>query len=262
MKNNPIMPQSLSFIITSPLEQFQIQSIIPLTGPFQLDFSITNSALITFLAIIIFIAFTQLSLHHQTLVPNNTQSILEILYEQTSTMVLENMGTSGRKFFPLAFTTFTLILLLNLFGLIPYVFSVTAHIIITFGFSLAIWIAVTLLGLSNFKLQFLSMFMPPGSPIILAPLLVFIELLSYTARAISLGVRLAANITSGHILLAIISGFAWKMFTFGGILTLMSFFPVLILLFLSALELAVAFIQAYVFTLLTCIYLNDGLHLH
>jgi F-type H+-transporting ATPase subunit a len=146
--------------------------------------------------------------------------------------------------------------------MIPYVFSVTAHVIITFSFSLAIWIAVTLLGLSNFKINFLSMFMPPGSPLILAPLLVFIELLSYTARAISLGVRLAANITSGHILLAIISGFAWKMFTLGGFLTIMSIFPVLILFFLSVLELAVAFIQAYVFTLLACIYLNDGLHLH
>lgn len=212
--------------------------------------------------ILIFITFTHLSLNKTTLVPNRAQSILEIIYEQTNLIVLENIGPAGRRFFPFAFTTFTLILLLNLFGMIPYVFSVTAHIIITFSFSLAIWIAVTLLGISNFRVNFLGMFMPPGAPLALAPLLVAIELLSYIARAISLGVRLAANITSGHILLAIISGFAWKMFTLGGLLTIMSIFPVLILLFLSVLELAVAFIQAYVFTLLACIYLNDGLHLH
>jgi F-type H+-transporting ATPase subunit a len=132
------MSQSISFTIGSPLEQFQIQSLIPLTGPFHLDFSLTNSALITILAIWIYLTFTQLTLKTQTLVPNRTQNIIEIIYEQVQNMVIENMGTSGRRFFPFAFTTFTLILLLNLFGMIPYVFSVTAHVIITFSFSLAI----------------------------------------------------------------------------------------------------------------------------
>jgi F-type H+-transporting ATPase subunit a len=138
MKNAQTMFKSVPFILTSPLEQFQIQNIISLTGPFNLDFSFTNSALITFLVIIIFITFTQLSLSKLTLVPNRTQSILEIIYEQTYLIVQDNIGTAGRRFFPFAFTTFTLILLLNLFGMIPYVFSVTAHVIITFSFSLAI----------------------------------------------------------------------------------------------------------------------------
>lgn len=138
MKNGQTMSQSLSFSLASPLEQFQVQSLIPFTGPFHLDFSLTNSALITLLVLLIFLTFTQLSLRPQTLVPNRPQSILEILYEQTYTMVQENIGTAGRRFFPFAFTTFTLILLLNLFGLIPYVFSVTAHVAITFSFSLAI----------------------------------------------------------------------------------------------------------------------------
>lgn len=138
LKNSQTMFKSIPFILTSPLEQFQIQNIISLTGPFNLDFSITNSTLITFLVILIFITFTHLSLNKTTLVPNRAQSILEIIYEQTNLIVLENIGPAGRRFFPFAFTTFTLILLLNLFGMIPYVFSVTAHIIITFSFSLAI----------------------------------------------------------------------------------------------------------------------------
>lgn len=245
----------------SPLEQFSIIKLINLKIFFFPDISFTNSSLIMFIVLFIFFSIFKLS-YSKTIIPNKWQNFLEIYYIQIHNLVKDNIGNLGFIFFPFIFGLFTYIVLLNLLGMIPYNLTVTSHIIVTFSMSLSIWLAVTLLSLKLHKLNFFSTFMPSGAPIILAPLLVLIELLSYCAKAISLGVRLAANMTAGHILLAIMSGFAWTMLHSLNILTIASIGPLLVLLFIIILELAVAIIQAFVFTLLTTIFLNDAIHLH
>lgn len=175
-------------------------------------------------------------------------------------VVQDNLGKKGQKYFPFIFCLFLFIATLNVLGLFPYVFTPTAHLAMTFGLSLSIIIAVTISGFISFKLNFLSILMPGGVPLVLAPVLVLIETMSYMIRAISLGVRLAANISAGHLLFAIISGFAFNMLVNG--LVVLSLFPILILIFITLLEMMVAIIQAYVFCLLTTIYLGDTMALH
>ena len=172
----------------------------------------------------------------------------------------DNLGTLGNKYFPIILTLFIFILVLNVLGLFPYVFTPTAHIAVTFGLSLSIVIGVILLGVITFRGAYFAMFMPGGAPLGLAPILVFIETASYLARALSLGLRLAANITAGHLLFAILSGFTFNMLANG--LVLLSLFPASVILFITILEMAVAVIQAYVFCLLTTIYLGDTIALH
>lgn len=174
-------------------------------------------------------------------------------------MVYENLGEKGQKFFPIILCIFIFIVLSNILGLFPFVFTPTSHIVVTFGMSLSILIAVILLGLKKFKLNFLSILMPGGVPIVLAPFLVIIETISFFIRAISLGVRLAANISAGHLLFAILSGFAFNMVIN---LSLLSIFPLTIIVFITLLEIMVSVIQAYVFVLLTTIYLSDIIALH
>lgn len=185
---------------------------------------------------------------------------MELINSNLRSVVHDNLGKSGQKYFPFILSIFLFIVVLNFLGLFPYVFTPTAHIIMTFGLSLSIIIAVTLLGFVTFKINFLSILMPGGVPLSLAPFLVIIETLSYMIRAISLGVRLAANISAGHLLFAILSGFAFNMLSNGFIL--LSIFPILIMIFITLLEMLVAIIQAYVFTLLTTIYIGDSLVLH
>ena len=151
---------------------------------------------------------------------------------------------------------------MNLVGLVPYTFTPTAHLIVGFGMSLSILISVILLGLENFGVNYLSMFMPAGSPLILAPFLVIVELVSHLAKGISLGVRLVANITAGHLLFAILSGFAFTMLTAGGVITVLSIFPIAVVVFITILEIGVALIQAYVFSILAAIYIGESIHLH
>jgi len=194
------------------------------------------------------------------LIPNRWQSIIELIHVNIRAVVDDNLGKSGQKFFPFVLCVFILIAMLNTLGLFPYVFTPTAHIVMTFGLSLSIIIAVTLLGFITFKINFLSILMPGGVPLALAPFLVIIETISYMIRAISLGVRLAANISAGHLLFAILSGFAFTMLSNG--LIVLSVFPILIMIFITLLEMMVAVIQAYVFMLLTTIYLGDTIALH
>ena len=185
---------------------------------------------------------------------------MELIHINIRTVVHDNLGKSGQKYFPFILSIFIFIAMLNILGLFPYVFTPTAHIVMTFGLSLSIIIAVTLLGFITFKVNFLSIFMPGGVPLSLAPFLVIIETISYMIRAISLGVRLAANISAGHLLFAILSGFAFNMLSNG--LIFLSLFPILIMIFITLLEMMVAVIQAYVFMLLTTIYLGDTIALH
>lgn len=249
-------------MLYSPLEQFEIVKILNISLPFGIDLSLTNSAIIEILGIIIIISFFYLTIKEGLLVPTHWQSIVEIYYEGILNLIKENLGNKGYFLFPFIFTLFSFILILNLLGMIPYVFSVTAHICVAIGLSLSIWLGVTFLGLSLHGLKYFSMFMPYGAPVVLAPLLVIIELVSYSARAISLGLRLAANISAGHMLLGIIGGFGWTMLCAGGLATVGSIIPIGLIFILTFLEIAVAFIQAYVFSLLTIIYINDAVNLH
>nr|YP_010322597.1 ATP synthase F0 subunit 6 [Acanthogorgia breviflora]UKP87159.1 ATP synthase F0 subunit 6 [Acanthogorgia breviflora] len=194
------------------------------------------------------------------LIPTRLQAIQEIVYIHFLGLVKDSTANKGTQYFTLIITLFTFIAGLNLLGLFPYVFTPTAHIVITFGLSLSILIAVTILGITQYRWNFASMMMPSGAPLLLAPLLVIIETVSYLSRAISLGVRLAANLSAGHLLFAILASFGFAMISNG--MLVLSLAPILVMVFITLLEIAVALIQAYVFCLLTTIYINDTLNLH
>ena len=246
----------------SPLEQFTLISLIPLHfGNFY--FSFTNSSLFMLLATGIFlILFALVTVHGGTLVPGLWQSFLEMVYEFVTSLVREQIGPKGAKYFPVIFTLFTFILFSNLIGMVPYSFTTTSHFVVTFTLSFVIFIAVTIIGFQIHGLHFFSFLLPPGAPLVLAPFLVVIELVSYCFRGISLGVRLFANMMAGHTLVKILSGFAWSMLSLAGLLKVASSIPFLVVFALMFLEVGVACLQAYVFTILTCIYLNDAIHLH
>lgn len=249
----------------SAFEQFEIVRIVPIHLIGNWDISITNSTVFMILALIFFYFIYMVSgVKEGQLVPSRWQSVIEILYETIYGIVADNIGKEkeNQAYFPFIFTVFMFIVIMNLFGIVPYTFSPTAHIAVTFGLSLSIFIGVTLLGMVNYGANYFSMFMPAGSPLVLAPFMIVIELVSHAAKAVSLGVRLAANITAGHILFAILSGFTFTMLTTGGIMTIASIFPMLIVLFITVIEMAVAVIQAYVFSLLTAIYISESIHLH
>nr|QDP70765.1 ATP synthase F0 subunit 6 [Umbellula sp. 1 RH-2019] len=194
------------------------------------------------------------------LIPTRLQSTQEIIYTHFLGLVKDSTANKGIHYFTLIITLFMFIAGLNLLGLFPYVFTPTAHIVITFGLSLSILIAVTILGITQFRWNFASMMIPSGAPLLLAPLLVIIETISYLSRAVSLGVRLAANLSAGHLLFAILASFGFTMINNG--MLVLSLGPILVMVFITSLEIAVALIQAYVFCLLTAIYINDTLNLH
>nr|WOE91034.1 ATP synthase F0 subunit 6 [Phyllorhiza punctata] len=233
--------------MASYFDQFSIVSIVP---------GITNSSFMLLVAIFSGI----LLFKSNALVPNRWQVFVEVLYNHWVNLIKDSLGLKGLKYFPFIFSLFLLLMLLNLLGLFPYVFTVGTHIIITFGISLSILIAVTILGIKNFKFDFFSMLMPQGAPMGLAPLLVLIETASYLSRAVSLGVRLAANLSAGHLLFAILASFSYRMLV--NDMLFLSLFPIGIMVFITVLEIAVAMIQAYVFCLLTTIYLEDTLKSH
>jgi F-type H+-transporting ATPase subunit a len=249
-------------MIPSPLEQFALTTVLPLrSGVFYLD--VTNSTVYLLGGL----ALTALGLFMVTqrggrLLPTRWQSVMELLYEFVVSLVREQIGEQGHRFFPLIFTLFLVLLSTNLIGMIPYSFTATSHMAVTFGLSLSIFVGITIVGFQHHGLHYFSFLLPKGAPLALAPLLVVLELVSYCFRAISLGVRLFANMMAGHTLVKILSGFAWSMMTLGGVLLLASVIPLAVVLALTGLEIGVACLQAYVFTILTCIYLNDAIHLH
>lgn len=261
IKNLAIMPNS-------PLEQFSILPLIPMKIG-NLYFSFTNSSLFMLLTL----SLVLLLIHFVTkkgggnLVPNAWQSLVELIYDFVLNLVNEQIGgLSGnvkQKFFPCILVTFTFLLFCNLQGMIPYSFTVTSHFLITLGLSFSIFIGITIVGFQRNGLHFLSFLLPAGVPLPLAPFLVLLELISYCFRALSLGIRLFANMMAGHSLVKILSGFAWTMLCMNDILYFIGDLgPLFIVLALTGLELGVAILQAYVFTILICIYLNDAINLH
>jgi len=244
----------------SPLEQFEIIPLLFFSLVINLFF--TNASYFLILAITITLLFFYLSNLNSTLVPNRWQSITENVYEFVQNMTFEALGNKGSKFFPLLFTTFTFVFGCNILGMIPYTFTVTSHIIFTFSLGMTTFIGLNIIGLRQHGLHFFSLFLPPGAPLALAPLLVPIELISYIFRVVALSVRLFANMMAGHTLLKILATFAWKMLSIGGIFLIIQLFPLAVIIAITGLELAIAFLQAYVWTTLTCLYLSDALNLH
>jgi F-type H+-transporting ATPase subunit a len=238
-----------------PLAQFEIKTLIPLKLG-EIDVSFTNSALFMSLTLVLVTLFLVLGMRKRALVPGRWQSMAEMSYEFVANLLRDTVGSEGRKYFPLIFTLFMFILFGNMLGMIPYSFTFTSHVIVTFAMALAVFIGVTVLGFVKHGFHFFSFFVPPGVSVILWPLMIPIEIISYLSRPISLSVRLFANLTAGHTMLKVFAGFIISLGVVGGVL------PFAFVVALTGLELLIAFLQAYVFTILTCFYINDALHLH
>ena len=246
----------------SPLEQFLIKPIVPIKIG-DLDASFTNSSLWMVLVLLGVVTFLYVGMRRRELVPGRWQSMAEMSYEFVANMVRENTGSAGRPYFPFIFTLFMFVLFSNLFGMIPYSFTVTSHIIVTFAMALVVFVGVTIIGIAKHGTHFLSLFVPAGCPAWLLPLVVTIEVISYFVRPVSLSVRLFANMMAGHTMLKVFAGFvislAGALGVVGGVIGIL---PILLIAALTGLEIGIAMLQAYVFALLSCIYLNDALHLH
>jgi F-type H+-transporting ATPase subunit a len=238
----------------NPLHQFTIERLIPIHIG-KIDASFTNSALMMCVAVVLITAFILLTTRRAALVPGRWQSVTEMLYEFVANMVDNNAGAGARTFFPFVFSLFMFILFGNLLGMIPYTFTFTSHIIVTFALAMLVFMGVTIIGLARHGFRFLSLFVPHGVPKVLLLLLVPIELLSYFIRPFTLSIRLFANMMAGHTMLAIFAGFVTALGLFGVL-------PLAVDTALVLLELLVAVLQAYVFAILTCLYLADALHLH
>ena len=252
------------FLLSTPLEQFQI---IPVCA-FRLgalDLSISNATIIICLGIFFFaLLFSMLCGPDSNLrsLPSKWQYIIEMLYETVLGMLLDNVGPRGQQYFPFIFTLFLFLLIANVIGLVPYSFTITSHLIVTFALALATFIGINIILVREHGFHALSLFLPAGSSLALAFILIPIELVSYLVRPVSLGVRLFANMMAGHTLLKVIAGFSWSMLLGSGLIFIAHVVPLFILVILMGLETMVACIQAYVFAVLSCIYLNDALNLH
>src|SRR5688572_19410199 len=237
------------------MEQFQIKRLIPI-DLFGWDVSFTNASLFMVIAMAIIPLFFLVAMNRRSLVPGRLQSTAELSYEFIANMVRENVGEAGMKYFPWVFTIFMFILVLNLLGLLPYSFTVTSHIIVTFALAAMVWLIITAIGFMNHGVGFLKLFVPSGVPWWLLPIIVVIELISYLIRPISHSVRLFANMMAGHAMLKVFAGFVIGLGLLGG------WAPLVFLVGFTGLELVVAFLQAFIFTVLTCIYLNDAVNMH
>lgn len=240
--------------MANPVEQFKIQPLVPLeVGGVNLSF--TNSALFMVISVILVTAFLTLSVRGRALVPGRWQSLAEIFYEFVANMIRDNVGSEGRKYFPFIFSLFMFVLFGNLLGMIPYTFTYTSHIIVTFGLAVVVFIGVTIIGFARHGFGYLRMFFPHGAPLATAVILVPIELISYCSRPFSLAIRLFANMTVGHIILKVMAGFVVALGVFGIV-------PMAFLGGVTILEFGIAVLQAYVFAILSCIYLHDAIHMH
>ena len=256
-----LINSNLSFI-NSPLEQFEVTNLIGINAPIlgYLNITLTNLGLYSILVLLLIVGIHYAGNNEVKLVPSKWSIALESLFASIHSMVREQLGKE--IYLPFIYSIFFFILIANLTGNIPYSFTITTSIIVSIGFSFTILIAVTILGLSIHKLHFFSYFVPSGCPLALVPLLVLIESVSYLARALSLGIRLFANMCAGHTLMKILSTFLYKLFLSGPVVAVLTLIPFTVFLAICGLELAVSLIQAYVFTLLTISYIKDAIELH
>jgi len=237
-----------------PLDQFTIKPLVSIDigGA---DLSFTNSSLAMLITVLSVSLFLVVGMSRGRLVPGRWQSMAELSYEFVAGLLKETVGNEGRRYFPWIFTLFMFILFGNLLGMIPSAFTFTSHIVVTFAMALVVFLFVTLLAVFKHGIRFFSFFVPPGAPKLMWPLLIPIEVISYLSRPVSLSVRLFANMLAGHTLLKVFAGFVVALGAAGVV-------PLLFIVALTGLEILIAFLQAYVFTILTCLYINDALHLH
>ena len=239
----------------SPLEQFEI---VPYThtqvGGY--DISFTNSSLSMVITVAIITLFLTLTVNTRSIIPSRLQLISELMYNFIAQLLSDTVGEQGRRYFPFVFSLFMFVLIGNMVGMIPYQFTFTSHIIVTLALATVVFIGVTIIGFVNHGIRFFTFFYIPGVPFYMHPILIPIEVISYLSRPISLSVRLFANMLAGHTLLKVFAGFVVSMPFFTGVL------PLTFIVALTGLEILIAFLQAYVFAILTCLYINDAYHLH
>lgn len=240
-----------------PIHQFDLHRIVPINvGGW--DISFTNSAAFMLLAVLVTVVFFFVATQARALVPGRLQSMAEVSHDFVAGMVRESMGKAGMKYFPFVFTLFAFILVSNMLGMFPGGFTVTSHIAVTAALAGLVFLTVIVVGFAKHGLRFLKLFVPSGIPLVVMPLIVLIEILSFLSRPLSHSIRLFANMMAGHIALKVFAGFAVMMVGAGYAAFVP--LPLIMVIALTALEVLVAFVQAYVFTMLTCMYLNDALH--
>ncbi len=242
-----------------PIHQFHISKLVPLdiNG---VDLSFTNSSLFMVATVAVSSAFLIATTSGRGMVPGRLQSVSEICYEFTANMLRDAAGSEGMRFFPLVFSLFVFILVANLFGMFPYFFTVTSHIIVTAALAMLVFATVLIVGLLRHGFGFFKLFVPSGVPGFLMPLVIAIEVISFLTRPISHSVRLFANMLAGHITLKVFAGFIVSLSAMGAVGIAGSILPLVMTIALTALEFLVSFLQAYVFAMLTCMYINDALH--
>ena len=246
-------------VANDPTHQFLIQKIVPIEIG-GIDFSFTNSSLFMVVTVAVASAFLYFATSSRGLIPGRVQSVAEMSYEFIASMLREGAGNQGMKFFPMVFSLFMFVLTANLLGMFPYFFTITSQIIVTFALALFIILTVLIYGFYKHGLHFLGVFAPSGVPGALLPLVSAIEVVSFLSRPISLSVRLFANMLAGHITLKVFAGFVVSMSAIGPLGVAGSILPLLMTVAMTGLEFLVAFLQAYVFAVLTCMYLNDAVH--
>ena len=241
---------------SNPMQQFTVKRIGPEINIAGVDLSFTNASLFMIISATVIILFLFLGSKEKKIIPNKLQLIAEMSYTFVAKMISDTAGSKARPYFPFIFSLFMFVLFCNMVGMLPYSFTVTSHIIVTLVMALFIFIAVTIIGFIKHGFKYLSIFVPSGVPTVLLPLITIIEIISYLSRPVSLSVRLFANMMAGHTMLKVFGGFVVSLGILGGWL------PLSFSVALTGLEILVAFLQAYVFAILTCIYLNDALNLH
>ena len=241
-----------------PIHQFDIHRLVPI-NLFGWDVSFTNSSLFMVLSVLVTFGFFMVATRARALVPSRIQSVAEISHEFVADMLRDSIGKEGMKFFPFVFALFIFIFVCNMLGMIPGAFTVTSHIIVTAALAAIVFLTVLVVGFAKNGLRFFKLFVPDGVPIYILPLVTLIEIISFLSRPVSHSVRLFANMLAGHITLKVFGGFV-VMLLGAGSFAVLSPLPLLAAIALTALEFLVAFLQAYVFTMLTCMYLNDALH--
>ena len=240
----------------NPMHQFEVYRIGPEINLGTINLSFTNASLFMIISAITILFLLFLGTKKKLLIPSKTQFITEMSYTFIAKMINDTAGSGAKSFFPFIFTLFMFVLFCNMIGMLPYSFTVTSHIIVTFILAATVFIGVTIIGFIKHGIKYLELFVPKGVPIILLPLIIVIEIISYLSRPVSLSVRLFANMMAGHTMLKVFGGFVISLGLLGGWL------PLSFSVALTGLEILVAFLQAYVFAILTCIYLNDALNLH
>ena len=248
---------------TNPMHQFNVYKIGPEIKINGIELSFTNASLFMLISGIFISLFLLMGTKDRKIVPGKFQLISEMLYNFISKMISDTAGKKAKPYFSFIFSLFIFVLFCNMVGMLPYSFTVTSHIIVTLAFAMFIFIGVTILGFVIHGFKYLKIFVPSGVPIVLLPIIMIIEIISYLSRPVSLSVRLFANMMAGHTMLKVFGFFVAGMFFSGNLLIApLGVAPLLFITAFTGLEILVAFLQAYVFAILTCIYLNDAIHMH